>query len=56
MGPDGHAAAGRGTCRRDAARTGLEGRVLIFCHFAAEGDVMELAAAIKAVWAPLRAK
>jgi hypothetical protein len=29
---------------------------LIFCHFAAEGDAMELARAINAVWAPLRGK
>jgi hypothetical protein len=29
---------------------------LIFCHFAAEGDAMELARAVSAVWAPLRAK
>jgi len=29
---------------------------LIFCHFAAEGDAMELARAVNAVWAPLRAK
>jgi Domain of Unknown Function (DUF1259) len=29
---------------------------LIFCHFAAEGDAMELARAINAVWAPLQAK
>lgn len=27
---------------------------LIFCHFAAEGDAMELARAIKEAWAPLR--
>jgi hypothetical protein len=26
---------------------------LIFCHFAAEGDAMELARAVSAVWAPL---
>ena len=29
---------------------------LIFCHFSAEGDAMELARAIKLAWAPLRAK
>jgi len=29
---------------------------LIFCHFTAEGDAMELARAIKVVWSPLRAK
>jgi hypothetical protein len=29
---------------------------LMFCHFAAEGDAMELARAINVVWAPLRAK
>ena len=29
---------------------------LIFCHFSAEGDAMELAQAIKVVWSPLRAK
>lgn len=29
---------------------------LIFCHFSAEGDAMELARAIKAVWSPLRTK
>lgn len=28
---------------------------LMFCHFAAEGDAMELAKAISAVWAPLKA-
>lgn len=29
---------------------------LMFCHFAGEGDAMELARAIQAVWAPLRGK
>jgi len=29
---------------------------LIFCHFSAEGDAMELARALKAVWSPLRTK
>jgi hypothetical protein len=26
---------------------------LIFCHFSAEGDALELAAAVRAVWEPL---
>ena len=29
---------------------------LIFCHLAAEGEAMELARAVSAVWAPPRAK
>ncbi len=29
---------------------------LMFCHFSAEGDAMELARAVNAVWAPLRHK
>jgi hypothetical protein len=29
---------------------------LMFCHFAGEGDAMELARAIGTVWAPLRTK
>jgi hypothetical protein len=29
---------------------------LIFCHFAAEGDALELARAVQAAWAPLGAR